>query len=1046
MALVIILAVVVLATIAVLSFYAHATANRKIEASRSDRVEAEVLSRSAGEYVLDQFLQEIADPSASAKTTVGSVSVFQPLTNTNVVPRRNLSAGIGGTDTNFFSLIRQSTTDPKASGDSTATPSRNGRLLSASRWNGPLLLGGAGFSGTTQLPNWIYVDRSQGVTNAAAAGALGRFAYNVYDVGGLLDANAAGYPTAAMAIVTNLKATVAGADLTQLGLSQAAIDQLAQFRNATAVGTSGGFSNWASASARSGFLSNVVTNVSGGITNTFTNSAFLTRQDLLRYARTQNTAMTNALPYLTHFSRAVNAPSWAPLQNAGTGFAYQTDANAASSTNRFLANVRFVSAGTLSRFRDDGTEETFSVVPGDPLLPRRFSLTKLEWLSHDGPRTGISAAAIKACFGLQWDAAGKQWQYVGSANTLQTSIKALDQVAAEGREPNFFELLKAGVLSGSLGKCGYSGGSRHGFSNGGIEGFERNPTYQLVRIGANLIDQWDGDSYPTAISIGDGAGQPLRLCGIEDIPYFNKVIPVFHWPGAPEFGDVGNPGTPPVYNYLVYELWNPHQPASSTAGPTQFRARVIPGGSYAVSYTKGSNATPVYPMGGPPNDPAYQMPITSAGNADLIFRVSATSSDPQQSYREPRLIRTGVAPRITAFFDNNLDVLQLFTATGTDSLPGRLNGSGGADMNNNAGFNARRIVIALDYLDTDGTYRPYTTFLGHEELPASGWGGVNANGTSPGSPAMSTGNRRAKVLDQGFGKADPRTYRFDASYALASEKSLRPGSSPQEWGWSIAYPEFFGNQYTWGNVAPVSLLARNKPGLSATYPQSYSDVDGVTRPADGYHGDRNPYQAGVQTARPKILNRPFRSSAELGYVFRDMPFKTLDFFSSSSADAALLDLFAISDEPAVVAGRVSLNTPLSQVRRSLLSGAEGITNSAATANSFQSYAFSGASASPTQDLPVNVAELANFAFSSDPSGEVSQLKSEGEAVVRALVGPSQTRTWNLLIDVVAQVGKFPGTPTSQDFVVEGEKRYWISVAIDRFTGKIVDQQWEVVNE
>ena len=33
-----------------------------------------------------------------------------------------------------------------------------------------------------------------------------------------------------------------------------------------------------------------------------------------------------------------------------------------------------------------------------------------------------------------------------------------------------------------------------------------------------------------------------------------------------------------------------------------------------------------------------------------------------------------------------------------------------------------------------------------------------------------------------------------------------------------------------------------------------------------------------------------------------------------------------------------------------------------------------------------------------------------------------------------------------NFVVQGEKRYWVHVAIDRFTGQVIDKQIEVVNE
>lgn len=32
------------------------------------------------------------------------------------------------------------------------------------------------------------------------------------------------------------------------------------------------------------------------------------------------------------------------------------------------------------------------------------------------------------------------------------------------------------------------------------------------------------------------------------------------------------------------------------------------------------------------------------------------------------------------------------------------------------------------------------------------------------------------------------------------------------------------------------------------------------------------------------------------------------------------------------------------------------------------------------------------------------------------------------------------------FIVKGEQHYWVHVAIDRFTGEVVDRQIEVVNE
>ena len=33
-----------------------------------------------------------------------------------------------------------------------------------------------------------------------------------------------------------------------------------------------------------------------------------------------------------------------------------------------------------------------------------------------------------------------------------------------------------------------------------------------------------------------------------------------------------------------------------------------------------------------------------------------------------------------------------------------------------------------------------------------------------------------------------------------------------------------------------------------------------------------------------------------------------------------------------------------------------------------------------------------------------------------------------------------------DVLVEGEQRYWVHIAIDRFTGQVIAKQIEVVNE
>ena len=82
--------------------------------------------------------------------------------------------------------------------------------------------------------------------------------------------------------------------------------------------------------------------------------------------------------------------------------------------------------------------------------------------------------------------------------------------------------------------------------------------------------------------------------------------------------------------------------------------------------------------------------------------------------------------------------------------------------------------------------------------------------------------------------------------------------------------------------------------------------------------------------RPIVLSRPFRSVGEMGYAFRDDPWRSLDFFSNKSGDSALLDLFCLGPgsstsptnaTPSVIAGTVNINSAPLPVLEALLSGA-----------------------------------------------------------------------------------------------------------------------------
>jgi hypothetical protein len=201
-------------------------------------------------------------------------------------------------------------------------------------------------------------------------------------------------------------------------------------------------------------------------------------------------------------------------------------------------------------------------------------------------------------------------------------------------------------------------------------------------------------------------------------------------------------------------------------------------------------------------------------------------------------------------------------------------------------------------------------------------------------------------------------------------------------------------------------------------------------------------------SRPVILNRPFTSVGDLGFAYRDMPWKTLDLFSPNSADAGLLDLFTLTDGP-VIAGRVNPNTAPTPVLEALLSGELANysgANTSLTTNAASSIA--GALSTTTGTTPfVNRASLVSGFMTNSAVASFSNIKPEREAVVRSLAESANTRTWNFLIDIIAQSGGYPKTATTLDnFLVTGERRYWLHIAIDRYTGQVVDKQLEIVNE
>jgi hypothetical protein len=1048
MALAIILAFIVLIAIAVVALFSYATSNRHVEASRAHRVKADLLSQSATAYITGELLGEIK--AGSDEDPQDGVNLYFPKTPQDILPARKIAAAISGTDSRFFNLVRQSVSgaDGKASDHSTAAAGRNGRMLSPSRWNTPRLLSGNGFTSETQLPLWIYIDRNLGVTNAPGDDVIGRFAYNIYDVSGLLNVNAVGSPSdLTPEEAMRLKATQAGADLSKLvsTLTQTDIEELLTFRHPDQPDASE-MAGRALGAHSGGLLTVRNQNKFSGAT--FLQNMFASRQDLIRYIETKNPSLVDALPYLTHFSRSVNAPSWRPPASP-------------DNDNPDLLAVRFAAGGTVTHFDDAGALSTYEVGQGDPLLQRRFSLAKLSWLTPTGPAPGISDEAIQAVFGLSWDDAEERWDYVGPDGTSpQDSIKTLSEVAAESnpREPNFFELLKAGILTGSVGGTALGKTSSDGknMSLMGVANLavDANKDLHILKIGANIIDCADSDNYPTRLGMRF-ASITIERCGVEDLPYLYSM----DLTNLRDAESLGGSQYKLKSSHFVWapEFFLPHSSVPATSGPSSVQV-AIEGIVDHVAHTHGINGLVVNKKPGAEVnfDLSVLPPIEIPSSLWETFRLAPGPLRDSGGSSRIDLHAPGASTT-----DADVAAFHLYSfpvdpdGVGVNGYPTTLPYTGGI-ADSMPILSVHDVIIKLTYTTPNNKTKTYATMGGYPELPSTGIDGLTGDDFA--LPVFKHGallkdlpiaNRINSVC---FIAPDPRTNRFGPMLQrysrLAGEIPVfsRTGSK------NMGLPVFFRP------LAPFSGgrdFTGNLPQLPA-----FQDPDTLLRQPDGGIGltglgttstAANPYGSlGDMTRRPVVLQRPFRNVAELGYVFRDMPWQTLNFYNNESADAALLDLFTVSDEAPITASRVHIATRHEPVVKALLSGAgqtrtgtEPLSDSQidTVAAAFASTAF--AAGEPTANVPANLADLATFLSSSAVStANLSPIKNRREAVSRALAG-GQTRTWNLLLDVFTQAGRFGGDPTNPgNFLVEGENRSWIFVAIDRFTGRIIDLQTE----
>jgi len=481
-ALLIVLAFVVLLTGLSVAYLSRTTGDRQVAHSSFNQSSVDQLAQSAMDNIIGDLRAEITDPAGSTTSTVNVnglvVTVYTPTSAAYMVPQRNVNlAGV-------YNLIRRSDrSDPlvtparpsRASAVNSMTDvSANGRYVTSTRWNGHYLIpkGNVNTSDPSPTPafnavtpDWVFVT-NQGATPAPApADVIGRYAFAIYDEGGLLDANLLGLPwpvpspfsvptvspSPSRTFYTSRKGTVAFADLAASPLTPGGstldpetVRKIVGWRNyaTTNVPISGQGSTFPNLSpAPSLFVTYFLNNSRDFLTvdptlNTRgrTDQRFSTRSQLIQFVVSGlgPAAVPNLLQYLGTFSRELNAPTWQSATNP---------------------------------------------------ISRRFQLDNISLLNPTPP-TSTQAVNIKASFGLQWSTTTTRWQYVG---TQGTSLLDTISAPAASPAPDFFQIL-----------------------NYAIPG---QPINKILSLGASIIDQYDADQVTTGI---DYAPAPAVAWGAED--------------------------------------------------------------------------------------------------------------------------------------------------------------------------------------------------------------------------------------------------------------------------------------------------------------------------------------------------------------------------------------------------------------------------------------------------------------------------------------------------------------------------------------------------
>jgi hypothetical protein len=1110
-AIVVVISLMALLTVLVLGLLLLSSTNRNTANNDVAVRQADSIAKAAtATLVSDIFAEFSADTPSTPASAADTIQRIYPVSKaTSMVPSKTLKDSALASSVDFRNLVKQSASGVsfakigttnigpiRASAVSTLTPALDQRFISTDFWKKPAIFATTASLTASQVPDWVYLTRdgSNPTTFSTAnrtslnSGVVepkfivGRYAWQMYHLGGLLDANVALCKSSDTADGKTGKDSPFWAVASALTGGAGLGDALATWRHPIGK-TSGGsiklIDEWAEPNGWNKVYSD----------GTNTDQTFLSRQDLLAFQK-QNPAAFPAslLPWFTHANFALNQSALAPAANRPKVLALASGGNDGFGLDDAINPSHLAVRSAIA------TEINTSTRPTVPVTARRFPLDRLALVVPNPPH----AALVQKYFGLTYSAG--QWTYA------DTNIKRLTEVATLNREPNFVELLKGTLPLGSLGISGIGP-----TAPGARKALDQSANYHIVQLVANIIDQWDDDSFPTIINF-DGR----QFIGVEDLPriyyvrgacYHQSIVPPATFSGSPA-------GPPPADFGNIYQsvylqqpvIWNPHAaPATPPAGAKPAKFRVTATSNQAVGSTavdvqclvyNGAGDPPVFWAGlpgGPMNDfrkangPDFSnSPGPQRWDATTAYITFQTTSTGDASFRNPYPLKSPNYPS-----GSNAAGAQTFPTIS----PTELNFTDPASQSTQAiGFMAGKVWTtdkcpALDpslFLHNgvryDLQYQSGTSWITYDTMIAE--------------PRQTQDRSSFTPLDRRhtttWFRIDPRTSRL----GIFGTPNFRGWYCDSDKGWTWNNGEtgapdnsgpFPGNSREIGNA---SLPGWNLSNFgSSVYPRyfqanindgngSYIDADGVTRPAMGADAIgvtglplATPPITGPATSRPRILNRAFRSVAELGYVFSDIPWRQLDLSHAASANGALLDVFCLHsdpsthDSPRITRGRVNLNAAPPEVLAALFEGTAKSVIAGSVISATEALALGKAlntwvsSTDPTKGPLRSRSDLvgsttttgstfASQGFMSQISTILPADKSIGEtreSVIRALTDSSDTRTWNLMIDLVAQSGEL-GAASLQQFIVRGQVHRWIFLSIDRFTGEILNQSSEYVSE